>query len=619
MSNRNKISKLDGDTVTKECALFENLVEAPPAERRQQLDKVRTQSPAMCARLEKLLDVHDTTESQTPSTTPQEFHYSQGDKIDDYEIVHFLASGGEADIYLARQTTPIQRTVAIKVLRQRLGAATHYQARFQSEKTALARLIHPSIAKIFDAGVTSNGEHYYAVEYVSGPTVSEYFADHNLSLEDRLWVFVEICSAVEYANENGIFHRDLKPSNIIVSDATGEARPVVIDFGIAKVNDHTNDTLTHQGDLLGTLGYIAPERLEDARISNSQSEVYSLGAVLYEMVCQQPIVTLDSNRGLFAAVETLKNNSVVKPSQRLKEQRLLHRSAESRKPAALLPSDISAELDWICLKAVAKNPDQRYASARELRKDICRCLEGQPVEAAPPGRWYQTKKFYQRHRLACVLSMMLLMMLLICVFGSAYWALKLDAARRAADQLAAKSQNNSLHISTVLEFMMTAFDTPGEEGFSAVAICGEQLLNAPSLEDNLRRDVEYNSTTARIDSAIDVLHDEHRQHDDPRAADYANPNVPHELLDKQRIRFFDQFLQKQIDRFGHASPYVVETLLNRAKAEIRLNHEASLDTLGQAQKALKELGRDDSDPQVKTCFELLKKARESLTTDSRGS
>ncbi len=603
--HHNELTTPGDDDTTLECELFERLVDAGTDSQHRLLNEIREQTPEMCARLEKLLKIHSAAEHQTALQVPQEIRYRQGDKIDDYEIIHFLASGGEADVYLARQSTLVDRDVAIKVLRRRSGASTDYLSRFQSEKAALARLIHPGIAKIFDAGVTPRGEHYCAVEYVAGPTVTEFLAGQDLLIRERLEVFVEICGAVQYANENGIFHRDLKPSNIIVSDTDGRHRPVVIDFGIAKVDNHSSDnsdTLTHQGDLLGTLGYIAPERLDDARVSNSQSEVYSLGAVLYEMICQQPIFSLSNNRGIVAALESLRNNDIVKPSERLKQNGSSSRSLNSREQFA-------AELDWICLKAVERDPQRRYASVRELRKDVCRCLDGQSVEAAPPGRWYIATKFYQRHRLVCILSMMLLVMLAVLSVGTTYWALKLDKARRAADLLAAKSQNDSLHLSTVLEFMITAFDDE-EESFGAVAVCGEQLLNSPALERKSRRNLQYNSATGSLNEEATESQNVKRQHNNPLAANYANPSLPQAVLVRQRIRFFDQFLEKQVDQFGETSPFVVQTLLDKAEIEIGSNSSGAQETLSRAQSALRKLGRNDSDPLVQEYVKLSEKARE---------
>lgn len=619
--SKSSITNAGDNAITEECELFERLVDATPISRQKMLAQLRKESPELCLRLENLLTFHNAAESKTKtgprSPSTQRFHHRPGDVIDGYEIIRFLASGGEADVYLALQTKPIQRTVAIKILRQRSGKSAEYLARFEAEKTALANLTHPGISKLFDAGVTPDGQYYCTVEYVPGPTMTQYSAQQNLSLNARLKLFIEICSAIQYANETGVFHRDLKPSNVIVTEVDGQPQPVVIDFGIAKIDtlrDEANHTITRQGDILGTLGYIAPERIEDARISNSQTEVYSLGAMLYELICQKPIVEVDSTRGIFAAIEKLKSNSIVKPSDRLKQQEVKKNASSSSnrsKRSHSLASQIVNELDWICLKAVDKDLDQRYASVRELRKDVCRSLDGLPVEAAPPRLWYQLKKFYQRHKWVCILSGLLLAMLFVCVIGSTYWAFKLDAARRTADQLAAKSQNDSLHVWTVIEFMTTAFDNE-DESFAAVAVCGEQLLSSPALEQSSRQDLQYTPETARLDSQTTRSSTEELQSDNPLAPNYVNRTLPEALLDKQRIRFYELYMQKQINQFGQTSPFVVQTLLSKAESEIELKRPSSLQTLQQALTVIEELGWNETEPIVQIYFALAAQANELL-------
>ncbi|MEZ5329182.1 MAG: serine/threonine-protein kinase [Verrucomicrobiales bacterium] len=358
--------------------------------------------------------------SEIPSKKP--VPEAEERRIGCYEIVRLLGTGGTANVYLAWQVEPIGREVALKLVRPGLGTA-RVVARFESERLVLARLRHPHIAKIFDAGQTEAGLPYFALEYVEGVPVTEFADREELSLEERLRLFVAVCDAVTHAHQRGVVHRDLKPSNVLV-DADGQ--PKVIDFGIARAleEDFGNETLflTREGEMLGTPAYMSPEQaLGQMAEIDTRSDVFSLGAILYELLTGKLPVDIDRLRGAspLELRRILTQTDYPRPSLR---------DTTTRIPGGAIRGD----LDWIVMKALERDKERRYGSVAALAEDIGRHLANEPVSAGPPTVGYRLRKFVRRNRAVVAGSAIAVMALLAGTGISVTQAMRAKAAEDRA-------------------------------------------------------------------------------------------------------------------------------------------------------------------------------------------
>jgi WD40 repeat protein len=302
-----------------------------------------------------------------------------------FRLLEKVGEGGFGLVFKAEQTQPIHRLVALKILKA--GADTEQViARFETERQSLALMEHPNIARVLDAGQTERGQPYFVMELVRGRSITRYCSKYELSLAQRIELFIPVCSAVHHAHQKGIIHRDLKPSNVLVMEEGGVPSPKVIDFGIAKVLErkvtaHTLDTGMDQ--LVGTPGYISPEQIEfGSSHVDTRSDVYALGSILMEILTGKPLVTpMDIAQKPLHQI--LRDQAERDPPR-----------ASSREPR------LKGDLDWIILKALSREPARRYGSAEDLANDLRRFLRHQPVTASPPTRAYLIGKFVRRHRVA---------------------------------------------------------------------------------------------------------------------------------------------------------------------------------------------------------------------------
>jgi serine/threonine protein kinase/Tol biopolymer transport system component len=327
--------------------------------------------------------------------------------IGPYCILGVLGSGGQGVVYLAEQVEPVKRRVALKLIRPGLDTAQVLR-RFATERQALALMTHRGITRILDAGADERGHPYFVMELIEGVPLTHYCDQHRLPTSARLELFMNVCAAVQHAHEKGVIHRDLKPSNILVIEEDGRALPKIIDFGVAKAVGQrlTEATVfTELGAIIGTPEYMSPEQA-DARVTDidARTDVYTLGVVLYELlVGAQPFDAATLRRaGLGEVLRVIRDVDPPTPSARLTGLGV----AAGDEVARRRRTDLSAlrrllrgELDWVCLKALEKDRNQRYRSATDLADDVRRSLEGQPVRARPPARRYRLRKFCRRHRL----------------------------------------------------------------------------------------------------------------------------------------------------------------------------------------------------------------------------
>lgn len=391
-------------------------------------------------------------------------------QIGRYRILDVLGQGGMGVVYLAEQREPVRRRVALKLIK--LGMDTReVVARFDVERQTLALMSHPNVAAVYDAGATDAGRPYFVMEYVSGTPINQFCDGRRLSVRQRLRVFLDVCHAIQHAHQRGIIHRDLKPSNLLVTLVNDQPTPKVIDFGVAKAttDTHHGQTLyTAVGRMIGTPEYMSPEQAESSLDIDTRTDVYSLGVVLYELLCGElPVdgVTLRS-AGVAGVSRIIRATNPPRPSTRLSAAQ-----ARSPKPASVgseqitlpgsslissagpvrpqrsiaeisaargveperLRGELRGDLDWIVMKAIEKDRVRRYDSVAALADDLQRFADGRPVLARPPTIAYQFSKFARRHRLVLGAAGGVLAALLLGLVASLYGLVQASRARSEAE------------------------------------------------------------------------------------------------------------------------------------------------------------------------------------------
>jgi serine/threonine protein kinase/tetratricopeptide (TPR) repeat protein/thiol-disulfide isomerase/thioredoxin len=336
-----------------------------------------------------------------------------GTVIGRYKLLEKIGEGGMAVVYMAEQTEPIRRKVALKIIK--LGMDTRQViARFEAERQALALMDHPSIAKVLDAGATETGRPYFVMELVQGVSVTEYCDKNSLSTRDRLALFLQVCHAVQHAHQKGIIHRDIKPSNVMVTLQDGKPVPKVIDFGIAKATNQrlTEKTLfTRYAHIIGTPAYMSPEQAELSELDiDTRSDIYSLGVLLYELLTGTTPFSEEELRkaGYLEMQRVIREQEPAKPSTRLTTlgETLIEIAKHRGSTPDVLAKAIRGDLDWIVMKALEKDRVRRYDTAQELAADVVRHLSQQPVQAAAPSPSYKMRKFVRRHRIGVLVALL---------------------------------------------------------------------------------------------------------------------------------------------------------------------------------------------------------------------
>jgi serine/threonine protein kinase len=370
------------------------------------------------------------------------------ERIDRYELLQKLGEGGCGVVYLAEQTEPVRRRVALKVIK--LGMDTkQFIARFEAERQALALMDHPNIAKVLDAGATSTGRPYFVMELIRGLRITDYCDQRRLSTVERLGLFTQVCQAIQHAHQKGTIHRDIKPSNILVTLHDGVPVPKVIDFGIAKATEQalTDKTLfTAFGQFMGTPAYMSPEQAELSGLDiDTRIDIYALGVLLYELLIgRTPFDAKElSQAGLDEMRRRIREEEPLRPSTRLSTMAEVDLMAVARKrqsEPARLTRFVRGDLDWIVMKCLEKDRRRRYETANGLAVDILRHMQNEPVMARPPSVFYRFQKTLRRNRLlfsagAAVVAA------LFAGLGTATWAfLKEKEAHRRAAEAEARSQ-----------------------------------------------------------------------------------------------------------------------------------------------------------------------------------
>jgi serine/threonine protein kinase len=466
-----------------------------------------------------------------------------GTRIGPYKLLQQIGEGGMGTVFMAEQTRPVQRKVALKIIKPGMDNR-QVIGRFEAERQALALMDHPNIAKVLDGGTTATGRPYFVMELVKGLPITTYCDERHLSLRARLELCIPVCQAVQHAHQKGIIHRDLKPSNVLIALYDGKPVPKIIDFGVAKATGPklTDRTLfTEFGAIIGTLEYMSPEQAELNQLDvDTRSDIYSLGVLLYELLTgttplERPRL---KDTSLLEVLRLIREEEPPRPSTRLTTTRELPGIAANRGlEAKKLSGMVKGELDWIIMKALEKDRNRRYESAGSLARDVERYLRDEPVLACPPSSAYRLRKFLRRNKAIVLAVTVMLLSLVGGIVGTTWGLLRAVAERDRKEQAQKTAEANLLKTHQAVNDYFTV-------------VSENTLLYHPALEP-LRRQL--------LQAALDHYHRFAAEHDD-------DPDLQGELVATYfRIAQLDHDLHSEEDWLPAAQKCVatLEDLLRK--------------------------------------------------------
>ncbi|HYE96558.1 MAG TPA: serine/threonine-protein kinase [Rubricoccaceae bacterium] len=460
-------------------ALLDEALSHPVEARPAFLEEAASEDPALAEEVRALAAAHDAADASDaltaalPAEAPPDH---TGRRIGPWRIEGLLGHGGMGAVYrAARADGQFEQAAALKLVR----GGPELAPRFRVERQLLARLEHPGIARLLDGGTDDEGRPYFAMELVDGVPLTAYAEAHALSVEDRLRLFVGVCEAVAYAHRHLVVHRDLKPSNVLV---TPEGRVKLLDFGIARLLDAPEtEGLTQTLTAPMTPEYAAPEQVRGGPVTTA-TDVYALGVLLFELLTgQRPYH--------FRTRTPSEIERVVCETEPDRPSAVVARTPETA--GHLPPQRLRGDLDTICLKALAKEPERRYASAEALADDVGRYLDGEPVEARPATAAYRARKFVGRHRVG-VTAAAFAVFALVVGLTAALWQGRLAARERdRARSEAAKAEQ----VAAFLQDLFAAADaSEGGREVRVADVLGEAGARLAALEG--QPDVEAAARTA---------------------------------------------------------------------------------------------------------------------------
>jgi serine/threonine protein kinase/tetratricopeptide (TPR) repeat protein len=372
-----------------------------------------------------------------------------GTEIGPYKLRQQIGEGGMGVVYMAEQSEPIARRVALKIIKPGMDSR-QVIARFEAERHALALMDHVNIARVLDAGTTLAGRPYFVMELVHGVPITKYCDDNRLTPRQRLELFVPVCQAIQHAHQKGIIHRDIKPSNVMVTLYDGKPVPKVIDFGVAKATEQklTTQTLfTQYGTMVGTLEYMSPEQAEMSALGvDTRSDIYSLGVLLYELLTgSTPLSHQRVKEAAYAEIlRLIREEDPPKPSTRLSDsgEALASISAQRHTEPAKLSKLMRGELDWIVMKTLEKDRNRRYESANGFAADVQRYLSDEPVQACPPSAAYRFHKFARRNKGPVLAVSLILLVLIAGIVGTSIGLIRAEKARLAESEQRQLAESN---------------------------------------------------------------------------------------------------------------------------------------------------------------------------------
>jgi serine/threonine protein kinase/tetratricopeptide (TPR) repeat protein len=445
-------------------SIFLTALERPADQWSAFLDQACGDNPELRERVDQLLGAHQAMGSiqgggaEPPATTVAAITERPGTTIGPYKLLEEIGEGGMGTVWMAQQTAPVKRVVAIKLIKPGMDSK-QVLVRFAGERQALALMDHPNIAKVLDAGTIGeseprtsvsgppqplpygrgSGRPFFVMELVKGVPITRYCDERRLTPRQRLELFVPVCQAIQHAHQKGIIHRDIKPSNVLVALYGDKPVPKVIDFGVAKA---TGPQLTEQtlqtgfGAVVGTVEYMSPEQAGFNQLDiDTRSDIYSLGVLLYELLAGSPPFSRKEleKAGVLEMLRVIREDEPSKPSTKLSTAEGLPTLAANRgtEPAKLTKL-VRGELDWIVMKALEKDRSRRYETANGLAYDIERYLHDEPVAAGPPSALYKFRKFARRNRGPLVAVALVLLALVGGIIGTTWGMIRAEVARRDA-------------------------------------------------------------------------------------------------------------------------------------------------------------------------------------------
>src|SRR5580658_3020259 len=429
----------------KLSALLDESLEMEPETRSSWLEQLARSDPQSASLLREMFALQDTPQAERFLETRDLLRRRlepligvqrepTGQQFGPYRVLALLGHGGMGSVWLAERADGLfTRQVALKLIHSALNSRVMSE-RFAREREILASLNHPHIARLLDAGFAEDGQSYLALDYVAGTPLTTYCDEHRLSVHERLELYRQVLSAVQYAHAHLVIHRDLKPANILV---TAEGQVQLLDFGIAKLlseGEAKETELTQMGGRALTPDYAAPEQIAGAPITTA-ADVYALGVMLYELLTgERPYKLKRDSRG--ALEEAILKADPVAPSRtEFKEATAAARATTAKK----LSSTLRGDLDTIAIKALKKLPAERYATANAFGEDIERYLRGDVVLAQPDSVAYRTLKFARRHWVGIAAAGVLLLTLAAGLAATSYEANAAAAQRDAATQAQLRS------------------------------------------------------------------------------------------------------------------------------------------------------------------------------------